>query len=167
MPSFEPQNETVCKQHAVMFKHDKFTFQPQKDLVLSMPYQLAADLEPDQFTSLDKFWLKSVKKILKKAKLNSNNQIYLVRLLKKNYFGNQTMTLQNSNEDVIYEAITDSNYSSYLVSLYQNYDIVREEDWIQGESNCLVNLEEPVRVWPAQPGLTWRNPSGCGQHNQD
>ncbi len=28
MPSFEPQNETVHKQHAIMFKHDKFTFHP-------------------------------------------------------------------------------------------------------------------------------------------
>ncbi len=28
MPSFEPQNETVRKQHASMFKHDKFTFNP-------------------------------------------------------------------------------------------------------------------------------------------
>jgi hypothetical protein len=32
MPSFEPQNETVRKQHAVMFKHGKFTFHPQKRL---------------------------------------------------------------------------------------------------------------------------------------
>jgi hypothetical protein len=38
MPSFEPQNETAYKQHAVMFNYDKFTFHPQKDLVLSMPY---------------------------------------------------------------------------------------------------------------------------------
>jgi hypothetical protein len=63
MPSFEPQNETVCKQHAVMFKHDKFMFHPQKDLVLSMPYQFVANLEPGQFTPLDKLWLKNVKKI--------------------------------------------------------------------------------------------------------
>jgi hypothetical protein len=53
MPSFEPQNETVRKQHAVMFKHDKFMFHPQKDLVLSMPYQFVANLEPGQFTPLD------------------------------------------------------------------------------------------------------------------
>ncbi len=32
------------------------------------------------------------------------------------------------------------NKSSYLVSLDQIYDIVGEEDWIHGESNCLVNL---------------------------
>jgi hypothetical protein len=63
MPSFEPQNETVCKQHAVMFKHDKFTFHPQKDLVLSMPYQFVANFEPGQFTPLDKLWLKNAKKI--------------------------------------------------------------------------------------------------------
>jgi hypothetical protein len=50
MPSFEPQNETVRKQHAVMFKHDKFMFHSQKDLVLSMPYQFVAYLEPGQFT---------------------------------------------------------------------------------------------------------------------
>jgi hypothetical protein len=28
MPSFEPQTETVCKEHAIMFKHDKFMFHP-------------------------------------------------------------------------------------------------------------------------------------------
>jgi hypothetical protein len=63
MPSFEPQNETVCKRHAVMFKHDKFTFHPQKDLVLSMPYQFVANLEPGQFTPLDIRWLKNINKI--------------------------------------------------------------------------------------------------------
>jgi hypothetical protein len=84
MPSLEPQNETVRKQHSVLFKHDndKFTFHPKKDLALSMPYQFVANLEPGQFTPLDKLWLKIVKKILKKAKLNSIKQIRLVRLSK-------------------------------------------------------------------------------------
>jgi hypothetical protein len=140
MPCFEPQNETVCKGHAVMFKHDKFTFHPQKDLVLSMPYQFDANLEPGQFTPLDSQWLKNVEKISKKAKLNSIKQIRLVRLLKTNYIGNQTITFKNSNESVMYEAVTDTNDSSYLVTFDQIYDIVGEEDWIHGESTCLVNL---------------------------
>jgi hypothetical protein len=38
MRSFEPQKQTVYKQHVSMFKNDKVTFNPQKDLVLSMPY---------------------------------------------------------------------------------------------------------------------------------
>ncbi len=66
MPSFECRNETVRKRHAVMFKHDKFTFHPQKDLVLSMSYQFVANLKPGQFTLLDKLWLKNVKKIKKR-----------------------------------------------------------------------------------------------------
>ncbi len=41
---------------------------------------------------------------------------------------------------MIYEAVTDTNDSSYFVTLDQIYDIVGEEDWIHGESNCLVNL---------------------------
>jgi hypothetical protein len=63
-----------------------------------------------------------------------------VRLLKTNYVGNCTITFKNSNEDVIHEAVTDTNDSSYLVPHDQIYDIVGEEDWIHGESNCLVNL---------------------------
>ncbi len=46
----------------------------------------------------------------------------------------------NSNENVINEAVTDTNDSSYLVTLDHINDIVGEEDWIHGESNCLVNL---------------------------
>jgi hypothetical protein len=78
---------------------------------------------------------------IKKGKFNSITQIRLVRLSKTNYVGNQTMIFKNSNENVIYEAVTDTNDASYLVTLDQNYDIVGEEDcWILGESNCLVNL---------------------------
>ncbi len=77
---------------------------------------------------------------LKKAKLNSIKQLRLVRLSKTNYIGNQTMIFQNSNEKVMYEAVTDTNDSSYLVTFDQIYDIVGEEDWLHGESNCLVNL---------------------------
>ncbi len=50
------------------------------------------------------------------------------------------MIFQSSNEKVIYEAVTDTNDSSYLVTLDQIYDIVGEEDWLHSESNCLVNL---------------------------
>ncbi len=77
---------------------------------------------------------------LKQAKLNSIKQVRLVRLLKMNYVGKQTITFKNSNENVIYEAVTDTNDSSYLVTLDQIYDIVGEVDWIYGESNCLVSL---------------------------
>jgi hypothetical protein len=40
----------------------------------------------------------------------------------------------------MYEAVTDTGDSSYLVNLDQVYDIVGEEDWIRGEVKCLANL---------------------------
>jgi len=73
-----------------------------------------------------------------KDKLHQTNKA--CKATKKHFIGNQTMSFKNSNEDVIYEAVTDSKNSSFLVSLDQIYDIVGEEDWIHGESNCLVNL---------------------------
>jgi len=48
--------------------------------------------------------------------------------------------LRNSNENVIYEVVTDTNGSSYLVNLDQVYDIVGEEVWIHGKVNCLSKL---------------------------
>ncbi len=57
-----------------------------------------------------------------------------------NYVGNCTITFKNSDEDVTHEAVTDTNDSSYVVTLDQIYDIVGEEDQVHGESNCLVNL---------------------------
>ncbi len=77
---------------------------------------------------------------LKKATLNPIKKIRHVRLLRTYYFGNRTTTLRNSNEDVIYEAVTDTNDSSYLVNLGQVYDIVGEENWIHRDVNCLANL---------------------------
>ena len=79
-------------------------------------------------------------------KLNSIKQIRFVRLLRTNYFGNRAITLRNSNEDVIYEAVTDTNDSSYLVNLDQVYDIIGEEDWIHGEVNCLASLASSCTI---------------------
>jgi len=62
MPSFEPQNKTVRIRHAGMFKNNKYTFHPQKDLVFSMPYDFVANLKPGHWTPLDNLWLKIVKK---------------------------------------------------------------------------------------------------------
>ncbi len=89
MLSFEPQNLSDHKQHALMFKNDKFRFNPQKDLVLSMSYQFVANLNPGQFTPWDSQWLKNLNGILKKEKLNSIKQIRLVRLLRTNNLGNR------------------------------------------------------------------------------
>ncbi len=72
------------------------------------------------------------------------------------------MTFKNSNEIVIHEAVTDTNDSSYLVTLDQIYDIVGEEDWIHGESNCLVNLASSQMIT-----LSWgAKKKECKEHRR-
>ncbi len=74
MPSFDPQNESVHMQHALMFKNDKFTFNAQKDLVLSMPYQFVFNLQPGgQFTPLDNKCHRNLF-FLSKIELHQTNQ---------------------------------------------------------------------------------------------
>ncbi len=45
MPTYEPQNTSVCKPHSKMFKNDTFTFHPSNDLVLSMQFKFVDNLE--------------------------------------------------------------------------------------------------------------------------
>ncbi len=76
-----------------------------------------------------------------------------------NYVGKQMMTFKNFNESVMYEAATDTNDSSSLVTLDHIYDIVGEEDWIHGESNCLENLASSRTItlsWGAKKKGTQR-----------
>ncbi len=47
---------------------------------------------------------------------------------------------------MIYEAVTDTNDSSYLVNLDEVYDIVGEKDWIHAEVNCLSNLASSQKI---------------------
>ncbi len=145
-PSFEPLNVSFYKQHASMFKNDNLLFNPQKVLVLSIPHQFVANLKPGQFTSLDNWWLKNLNGILIKAISNSIKQSRLVRLLRTNYCRNCSITFRNSNEDVIYEDVINTNGSSFLVNLDQVYDTVGEEDWIHDKVNCHSNLASSQRI---------------------
>ncbi len=63
---------------------------------------------------------------------------------------------------MIHEALTDTSDSSYLVTLDQIYDIVAEEDWIHGESNCLVNLASSRMIM-----LSWgAKKKECKEHRR-
>jgi hypothetical protein len=46
----------------------------------------------------------------------------------------------------MYEAVTDTNGSSYIVNLDQVYDIVGEEEWIHSDFNCPSNLASSQTV---------------------
>jgi hypothetical protein len=72
MPSYEPQNTSVCTRHSKMFKHDAFTFHPNDDLVMSLPFKFIKDLEVGKYTPLDKLWLKRLHANLEKIRTKLN-----------------------------------------------------------------------------------------------
>jgi hypothetical protein len=47
-----------------------------------------------------------------------------------------------------------------ILDIYKVFDHIKMPSMGIQYQPYTVNLEEPVRVRPAQPGLTWRNPSG-------
>ncbi len=96
------------------------------------------NLDVGNYTSLNRMWLKELNAILKKAESNSIKRIRLVRLSKTNNFRNGLIENIDSRERVIYEV--DMNGLSFYVNLAQIYAIIRKEEWINGEVNCLLNL---------------------------
>jgi hypothetical protein len=84
---YDSKNTWVCKHHKHLFKNDNNTFQPNDDLVKSMPYDFVKTLKAGIFSPLDKTWMKKLHTILKKAQSHSIKRLRLVRLLKVNDFG--------------------------------------------------------------------------------
>jgi hypothetical protein len=111
-----------------------------------MPYDFVANLKPGHWTPLDNLWLKSVKKILKKAKTNSIKQIRLVRLPKKHFIRNQTMSLKNSNEDVIYEAVQTQRIHHFLSLL------IKFMTWLEKKIGYMVKVTASLIWLPVKCG---------------
>ncbi len=138
MPSYESQNTSVCMRHSKMFKHDAFTFHPNHDLVMSLPFKFIEDLEVDKYTPLEKLWLKRLHANLKNSEQNSIERIRLVRLIKPFDLKNTSNEYKNIDEGNIYEVYMDG--SSMLVSHAEINDIIGDKQWLAGELKCLSNM---------------------------
>jgi hypothetical protein len=138
MPSYEPQNTFVCTRHSKMFKHDAFTFHPNDDLVMSLPFKFIEDLEVSKYTLLEKSWLKRLHANLKKSEQNSIERIRLVRLIKPFDLKNTSNEYKNVDEGIIYKVYMDG--SSMLVSHAEIGDIIGDEQWLAGELKCISNM---------------------------
>ncbi len=85
--SYDSKNTWVRKCHKHLFKDDNYTFQPNNDLVKSLPYDFVKTLKAGIFSPLDKTWMKKLQTISKKAQSHSIKRLRHVRLLKVNDFG--------------------------------------------------------------------------------
>ncbi len=95
---YDSKNTWVCKHHKHLFKDDNYTFQPNDDLVKSLPYDFVKTLKAGIFSPLEKTWMKKLQPTLKEAQSHSIKRLRLVRLLKVNYFGKQSNNYMNAKQ---------------------------------------------------------------------
>ena len=135
---YDSKNTWVCKHHKHLFKDNNYTFQPNNDLVKSLPYDFVKTLKAGIFSPLYKTWMKKLQTILKKAQSHSIKRLRLVRLLKVNDFEKQSNDYMNAKQRVIYEV--EMERLTFYVYLSEIYDIIGDEPWINDEVNCLANI---------------------------
>jgi hypothetical protein len=65
-PGYDYKNNWVPKHHKHLFKDDNHTFQPNDDLVKSLPYDFVKTMKAGIFSPLDKTWMKKLQTILRR-----------------------------------------------------------------------------------------------------
>jgi len=138
---YEVRNSTMRKRHPTIFRSDVYEFEAISDLVLSMPYKFVNRLKEDVWTPLDKTWLKRLEHHLKECEKTSIKQIRLVRKTEApNYTQNHNPENQYDFENnIIYEIILVDD-TKLNIKYGQISDFVSDEEWINGEINCLSDI---------------------------
>ena len=138
---YEPRNSTMRKRHPTIFRGEVYEFEAISDLVLSMPYKFVNRLKEDVWTPLDKTWLKRLENHLKDCEKTSIKQIRLVRKTEApNYTQNhETENPYDFENNIIYEIILVDD-TKLNIKYGQICDFVSDEEWINGEINCLSDI---------------------------
>ncbi len=76
---YQNAKRTLRERHPTLFQKETYTFQPNNDLVMTLPFKSINQLVIGKWTPLEEKWLKKVKQILRQAETNLIRSIQLVR----------------------------------------------------------------------------------------
>ncbi len=79
MDEYEENNATIRARHPKLFKDDIHQFEASKELVMCMPFDFIDGLKDKKWTHIDKKWLGTLMKHLKKAQSSNIKQIRFIR----------------------------------------------------------------------------------------
>jgi hypothetical protein len=122
-----------------MFKNDTHKFHPSNELVMCMPFQFIDGLDEKTWHHINNKWLKRLMKHLKQAQSSNTKQIRFIRHIGRDDFYKQSTKYVNKDDCHIYE-IFQMNKVKCCVNFGHISDIIGEEEWLQGEFNCLCNI---------------------------
>jgi hypothetical protein len=72
---YQNANRTLREWHPTLFQNETYMFQPNNDLVMTLPFKYVNQLEREKWTPLEEKWLKKVKQTLRQAETNSIRSI--------------------------------------------------------------------------------------------
>ncbi len=104
-----------------------------------MTFNFINGLKDNKWTHVDKKWLVKLTKHLKKAQSSNIKQIRFIRHIGRLNVHDNLREYESKHDCYIYKIFLENDTSKYVNIGQINY-IIGEEEWIQGEINCLCNI---------------------------
>jgi hypothetical protein len=139
MDEYEESNATFLARHPKLFKDDTYEFEASKESVMCMPIDFIHGLKDKKWTCIDHKWLARLMNHLKKAQSSNIKQIRFIRHIGRLVIYDKS-TEHDIEDDCHIYAIFLKNHIIHYVNFGQINDIIGDEEWLQGEGNCLCNI---------------------------
>jgi hypothetical protein len=141
MDEYEERNTTIWARHPKLFKDNTYMFEASKELVMCMPFDFINGSRDKIWTCIDHKWLVKLMKHLKKAQSNNIKQIRFIRQIGRlDIYHNSRSREYDIQDDCHIHGIFLENNTTHYVNFGQINDIIGDEEWLQGEGNCLCNI---------------------------
>ncbi len=146
MDQYEESNATIQARHPKLFKHDTYIFDASKELVMCMPFDFINGLKDKNGLIATRNGWSNWRSIWKKAQSSNIKQIGFIRHIGRlNIYEN--LREYESKDDCYICKIFPENDASQYVNFGQISDIIGEEEWLQGEVNCLCNIASSHKAY--------------------
>jgi hypothetical protein len=106
---------------------------------MCMPFDFINGLKDTKWTHIYKKWLVKLMRHLKKAQSSNIKQIKFIRHIERLDIYENLRENESEDDCYIYGIFLENDTSQY-VNVGQINDIIGEEEWLQGEVNCLCNI---------------------------
>jgi hypothetical protein len=106
---------------------------------MCMPFDFIDRLKDKNWTHIDHKWLARFMRHLKKAQSSNIKQIRFIRHIGRLDIYDNSREYEIEDDCYKYEVILENDLTHY-VSFGQINDLIRDEEWLQGEGNCLCNI---------------------------
>jgi hypothetical protein len=151
MNEYEESNATICTRHPKLFKEDTYKFEASKDLLMCMPFD-----KDKNWTRINQKWLAKLMRYMKKAQSSNIKQIRFIRHIGRHDIYDNSREYEIEDDCYMYKVILEKDLTHY-VSFGQIHDIIGDEEWLQGEGNCLCNIASSKTI-SLSLGAKRRNP---------